>query len=141
MISIKKGPPDMARRMLDSAILEMNKDNPEQFQPNRLLVSIAKMFMDPEKNETSAYRTIKNAPFVKYLTMEQFSKAFSFHGNLYKASQQMPPQIANEDKGNFLYYTLFGNNMTGERKTEWMKYQDNYNTFDNSFLVYTNEDE
>ena len=140
MISIKKGPPDMASRMLDSAILEMNKDNPEQFQPNRLLVAIAKMFMDPGKNETSAYRTIKNS-FAKYFTMGQFSRAFAFHGNLYKAYKQMPPQIANEDKALFLYFALFGNNMTGERKKEWVKYQDNYNSFGNSFLVYTNEDE
>jgi hypothetical protein len=97
MISIKKGPPDMASRMLDSAILEMNKDNPEQFQPNRLLVAIAKMFMDPGKNETSAYRTIKNS-FAKYFTMGQFSRAFAFHGNLYKAYKQMPPQIAMKTK-------------------------------------------
>ena len=53
----------------------------------------------------------------------------------------LPPQIANEDQGVFLYFTLFGNNMTGERKNEWMKYQDNYNSFGNSFLVYTDENE
>ena len=140
MISIKKGSPDMARRMLDSAIVEMNKDNPEVFQPNRLLVAIAQMFMDPEKNENLSYRTIKNS-FAKYLTMGQFSKAFAFHGNLYKAHQQIPPQIANEDKAIFLYFTLYGNNMSGERKKEWMKYQDNYNSFDNSFLIYINENE
>jgi hypothetical protein len=50
MISIKKGPPDMGRRMLDSAILEMNKDNPEQFQPNRLLVAIAEMYESGRMN-------------------------------------------------------------------------------------------
>ena len=56
----------MARRMLDSAIVEMNKDNPEQFQPNRLLVAIAEMFMDPGNYESVAYRTIKNS-FAKLL--------------------------------------------------------------------------
>lgn len=140
MISIKKGSTDMARRMLDSAIVEMNKDNPEQFQPNRLLVAIAEMYMDPEKNETVAYKTIKNS-FAKYLTMAQFSKSFAFHGNLYKAYQQAPPKIANEDKAVFLYFTLFGNNMSREKKKEWIKYLDNYIFFDNSFLVYINENE
>ena len=140
MISIKKGSPDMARRMLDSAMLEMNKDNPEVFQPNRLLVAIAQMFMDPGKNETSAYRTIKNS-FAKYITMAHFSKAFAFHENLYKAYQQAPLKIANEDKAVFLYFTLFGNNMNREKKTAWMKFQDNYNSFDNSFLIYMNENE
>jgi hypothetical protein len=140
MISIKKGPQDMSRRMLDSAMKEMNKDNPEVFQPNRLLVAIAQMYMDPEKNEISAYQTIKNS-FAKYITMGHFSKAFAFHGNLYKAYLQAPPKIANEDKAVFLYFTLYGNNMTRERKTAWMKFQDNYNSFDNSFLIYMNENE
>jgi hypothetical protein len=73
--------------------------------------------------------------------MRQFSKSFAFYGNLYKAYQQMPLRIANEDKAGFLYFTLFGNNMNGERKKEWMKYRDNYNAFENSFLIYTNENE
>ena len=130
----------MARQMLDSAIVEMNKDNPEFFQPDLLLVAIAQMFLDPGKNETIAYRTIKNS-FAKYITMAHFSQAFAFHGNLYKAYQQAPPKIAIEDKATFLYLTLYGNNMTRERKEEWMKYQDNYNSFDNSFLVYINENQ
>ena len=140
MMSIRKESPDMARRMLDSALVEMNKDNPEVFQPNRLLVGIAQMFMNPKKNESVAYRTIKNS-FAKYITMSQFSKSFAFHGNLYKAYQQAPPKIANEDKAVFLYFTLFGNNMNREQKKEWMKYRDNYNSFDNSFLIYINENE
>jgi hypothetical protein len=52
-----------------------------------------------------------------------------------------PPKIANEDKATFLYFTLYGNNMNKERKNEWMKYQDNYNSFDDSFLIYLNENE
>ncbi len=140
MISIKKGSPVMAKRMLDSAITEMNKDNPEVFQPNRLLVAIAQMYMDPEKNETIAYRTIKNS-FAKYFTMAQFSKAFAYHGNLYKAYQQVPSIIANEDKAVFLYFTLYGNNMNGEKKKSWIQFQQNYNRFDNSFLIYINENE
>ena len=105
MISIKRDLLTWQGVCLIHAILEMNKDNPEQFQPNRLLVAIAKMYMDPEKNEASAYRTIKNS-FAKYYTMGQFSRAFAFHGNLYKAYQQIPPQIANEDKAYFLYFTF-----------------------------------
>jgi hypothetical protein len=140
MISIKKGLPEITRRMLDSAIVEMNKDNPEVFQPNRLLVAIARMFMDPGKNETTAYRTIKNS-FAKYFTMAQFSKAYAFHGNLYKAYQQASPQIANEDKSLFLYFTLLGKNMTEEKKVAWTKYQENYNSFENSFLVYIDENQ
>jgi len=140
MISIKKGSPEMAKRMLDSAIVEMNKNNPEEFQPNRLLVAIAQMYMDPEKNESVAYRTIKNS-FAKFITMGQFSKSFAFHDNLYKAYQQAPAKIANEDKTLFLYFTLVGNNMNKEKKSEWMKYLNNYNFFENSFLVYTNENE
>ena len=140
MISIKKESPGMARQILDSAIVEMKKDNPEFFQPDLLLVAIAQMFLDPGKNETIAYRTIKNS-FAKYITMAHFSQAFAFHGNLYKAYQQAPPKIAIEDKATFLYLTLYGNNMTRERKEEWIKYQDNYNSFDNSFLVYINENQ
>jgi hypothetical protein len=140
MISIRKGSPGMARRMLDSAIVEMNKDNPEVFQPNRLLVAIAEMYMDPEKNESIAYKTIKNS-FAKFYTMAQFSKSFASHSNSYKAYQQAPAKIANEDKALFLYFTLVGNNMNREKKSEWIKYLNNYNPFENSFLIYTNENE
>ena len=130
----------MATRMLDSALVEMNKDNPDFFQANRLLVAIAKMFMHPGKNETSAYRTIKNS-FAKYITMSHFSKAFAVNGNLYKAYKQAPSKIANEDKAVFLYYTLYGNNMNSVKKAAWLKFQDNYNTFDASFLIYIDENE
>ena len=140
MISIKKQSPGMATQMLDSALVEMNKDNPDFFQANRLLVAIAKMFMNPGKNETSAYLTIKNS-FAKYITMAHFSKAFAVNGNLYKAYQQAPPKIANEDKAVFLYFTLYGNNMNSEKKAAWLKFQDNYNSFDASFLIYINENE
>ena len=140
MITIKKQSPEMATRMLDSALVEMNKDNPDFFQPNRPLVAIAKMFVNPGKNETSAYRTIKNS-FNKFNTMVHFSKAFALKGNLYKAYHQAPSKIANEDKAIFLYYTLYGNNMTREKKVAWLKFQDNYNPFDASFLVYIDENE
>ena len=126
--------------MLDSALVEMNKDNADFFQANRLLVAIAKMFVNPGKNETSAYRTIKNS-FGKYNTMVHFSKAFAVKGNLYKAYHQAPSKIANEDKAIFLYYTLYGNNMNREKKVAWLKFQDNYNSFDASFLVYIDENE
>ena len=140
IISIKKQSPVMATRMLDSALVEMNKDNPDFFQANRLLVAIAKMFMHPGKNETSAYRTIKNS-FAKYITMSHFSKAFAFNENLYKAYTQAPSKIADEDKAVFLYYTLYGNNMNSVKKEAWLKFQDNYNTFDASFLIYIDENE
>jgi hypothetical protein len=140
-ISLNKQSPLLAKRLLDSATIEMNRlDNPAAFQPNRHQVAMALMYMDPEKNSDNAYRTIKNS-FAKFAAIGQFSKAYAINDNLYKAQQQAPLLISAADKANFLRSSIDGFNMKNARKKEWEKFKDNDLIFYRIFLPYVNENQ
>ena len=142
LVSKTKRSKEKARQLLDSATLEMNRlEKPTVFRPDRLTGSVAMMYFDPDEKSTEAYNTIKNA-VVKYAVISTFSKAFAFHGNLYKALQQAPPLISKEDLSGFLSSSVAGFNLATPPKNEWMKFNDNMNYFNTTdFLVYMNENE
>jgi hypothetical protein len=141
LISLNKQSPELAKRLLDSARIEMNRlDNPAAFQPNRHQVAIALMYMNPEKNSGEAYRVIKNSNN-KFAAITRFSMAYAIHGNLYKAQQQAPPLISAADKANFLRSSIDGFNLSQNKKNEWKKFKDNELIFYHIFLPYVNENE
>jgi hypothetical protein len=119
----------------------MNRlDNPALFQPNRLQVAIALMYIDPEKNSDEAYRTIKNS-FNKFAAIEGFSRAYASYGNLYESQQQVPRLISASDKGIFLWNILDGYNSRKANKNEWKKFKENELIFTRRFLPYVNENQ
>lgn len=141
LISLNHQSPELALRLLDSARIEMNRlDNPAAFQPNRQQVAIALMYMNPEKNSGEAYRIIKNSNN-KFAAITRFSRAYAFHGKLYKAQQQAPPLISAGDKTFFLRSSIYGFNLSQTKKIEWKKFQDNELFFYRVFLPYINENQ
>jgi hypothetical protein len=141
LISLNKQSPELARRLLDSALIEKERlDNPAAAQPNRHQVAIALMYLDPEKNSGEAYRTIKNTGN-KFASMSRFSKAYAVRGDLYKSLQQAPPLISTADRANFLRSSIDGFNLSQNTKKEWQKFQDNKLFFFRVFLPYINENE
>ena len=125
LISLNKQSPESARRLLDSALIEMKRlDNPAAFQPNRHQVALALMYIDPEKNSAEAYRIIKNSNN-KFAAITRFSRAYAFQGNLYKAQQQAPLLISAGDKANFLRSSMDGFNLAQTKKKEWAKFKNN----------------
>jgi hypothetical protein len=141
LLSLDHKAPEMAMRLVDSARAEMNRlDNPALFQPNRHQVAMALMYIDPEKYSADAYRTIKNSPN-KFQAISRFSKAYAFHGNLYKAAQQAPSLISTGDKAGFYRHIIDGFNLTKSEKSEWRKFKENELIFSRRFLPYINESE
>lgn len=136
--------PEHAQRLLDSAIIEMERlkmlDNPPVFQPNRHNVAIALMFRNSDKNSGEAYRTIKNS-FGKFDAINRFSEAYASHESLYEAQQQMPLFISTADKASFLYFILKGFNLTKGQKKEWKKFLNNNPFFLRRFISYVNEND
>ena len=141
LLSLKKQSPEIARRLLDSARMEMNRlDNPTLFQPNRHQVAMALMYLDPGKNSDEAYRTIKNSPN-KFQAISRFSKAYAFQDNLFKAQQQIPNLIATADKAVFYRNIIEGFNLKELKKDEWRNFKENEMIFNRRFLPYINESE
>ncbi len=141
LISLNYKQPEMAQRLLDSAINDMNRlDNPAVFQPNRHQVAIALMYLDPDKHSKEAYQTIKNS-FNKFEAIWRFSKAHAIHGNLFKALKQAPALISSADNSGFLSITAEGFSLTNSKKMEWTKFKNNEFIFSRRFLPYINENE
>lgn len=139
IVSLNKQSPQVAERLLDSAKTEMKRlDNPSEFQPNRHQVAMALMYQDPAKNSGEAYRVIKNSSN-KFEAIWRFSKAYAFHGNIYKAQQEAPQLISAGDHAGFLQSTVEGFNMTDTLKTEWKRFRNNELLFGRRFLPYVNE--
>ena len=141
LISLNKQSPELAQRMLDSAIIEKDRlDKPAAAQPNRHQVAIALMYINPEKNSGEAYRVIKNSSN-KFVSMTRFSRAYAFHGSLYKAQQEAPSLISAGDKAFFFRNSIEGFNLSQIKKKEWQKFQDNQLFFSRVLLNYINENE
>ncbi len=141
LISLNKQSPGVAQRLLDSARVEMNRlDNPADFQPNRHQIAIALMYQDPVKNSDEAYSVIKNS-FEKFSAVWRFSKAYAFHGNLYKAMQQVPRFVSSFDRSAFLQSTVEGIVLTKPAKKEWEKFTANQLIFARLYLPYVNENQ
>lgn len=139
LISVDQQSHGLAQQLLDSSREEMNRlDNPAVFQPNRHQVAMALMYIDPDKNSTEAYRTIKNS-FNKFAALFVFSKAYAMHNNLYKATQQAPALIYAGDKTSFLQHITRGFNLIQPPKKEWQKFIDNELINVRRFLPYVNE--
>ncbi|HET9433026.1 MAG TPA: hypothetical protein VFO37_04680, partial [Chitinophagaceae bacterium] len=141
VISLNKQSPELAQRLLDSALIEKSRlDNPAAFQPNRHQVAIALMYLNPDKNSGEAYRTIKNTGN-KFASISRFSRAYAVRGDLYKSIQQAPLLISAADEANFLRSSIYGYNLSQNTKKEWQKFQDNTFFFYRLFLPYVNENE
>ncbi len=140
-VSLNRQSPETAKRLLDSAQMEMIRlDNPAVFQPNRHQVAIAMMYLDPEKNEAAAYSTIKNS-FNKFEAIGRFSEAYALNGKLYKSIQQAPALISSGDRAVFLRRTMHGLNLLQSPKKEWKKFTENELIFTRLFLPYVNENQ
>ena len=130
-----------AQRLLDSSIVEMKRlDNPGFFQPNRHQIAIALMYIDPDKNSTEAYKTIKNNGD-KFGAITRFSRAYATYGNLYQAQQQTPQLISAADKSFFLRNILEGFYHVNTKKDEWSKFNDNQLIFSRNPPVFLNEND
>jgi energy-coupling factor transporter ATP-binding protein EcfA2 len=141
LISLNKQSPETAKRLLDSARVEMNRlDNLAAAQPNRHQVAIALMYTNPEKNSVEAYRIIKNRGN-KFQSITRFSSAYAFQGSLYKAQQQAPNHISAGDKAFFFRYSIEGFNLTEPEKPEWKKFKENEMIFTRNSLPYVNENQ
>ena len=139
LVSLHRQSPAIARRLLDSASSEMNRlENPALFQPNRCQVAMAMMYIDPEKNEDDAYRTIKNSTD-KYQAIQFFSKACAFKENLYEAEKQLPLLVSTGDKAIFLFEIIKGFNLTRPQANQWKKFNTNEFLFTKRYLPYTSE--
>lgn len=139
LVSLHKQSSLVARRLLDSAQVEMNRlQNISDFQPNRHNVAIALMYSNPTENADAAYRTIKNS-FNKFQSIWRFSYAYSLTGNLYEAQHQMPPLISTGDQANFLSFSLKGYNKNKGIPEHWKKFKSNELIFARRFLPYIAE--
>ena len=141
LVSLNTQQQKVAQQLLDSARIEINRiENPGAFQPNRIQVGIALMYIDPDKNLKEANRTIKNI-FDKFRAITRFSRAYAINGNLYKAQQQAPLLISAADKSFFLKNIIKGYNLKQNKKEEWAKFQDNELIFNRNVPIYLNENE
>ena len=139
LVSIHQQSPAVAARLLDSSRAEMNRlENPALFQPNRCQVAMAMMYVDPVRNRTDAYRTIKNSTD-KDQAIQFFSQAFAFKGNLYGAEQQVPSLASIADKALFLYQIAKGYNLAKPQTDKWRKFNDDEFLFSRRYLPYINE--
>jgi hypothetical protein len=140
-VSLNKQSPEVAKRLLDSASVEMMRiENPADFQPNRHQVAMALMYLDPDKNSEQAYRVIKNS-FSKFEAVVRFSRAFAFKEDLFKAQQQFPMLLSSGDQAGFLQVTMDGLNLSRPLKPEWKAFKQNELLFARRFLPYINEDD
>jgi energy-coupling factor transporter ATP-binding protein EcfA2 len=138
-LSLQYRAEEAAVQLIDSARTEMLRlDNPSVFQPNRLILSAALMYQDPENNRDEAYLVIKNS-FNKFNAMRNFSKSHGFDGEFYEGISHIPDLVSSTDRLSFYYNILHGYNTNGEIDPEWETYYNNQFVFIRRFLPYIPE--
>jgi hypothetical protein len=113
-------------------------DNPSVFQPNRLILSAALMYQDPENNRDEAYQVIKNS-FNKFNAMFNFAESHGFDEEFYEGISHIPDLVSSTDRLGFYYAILHGYNTNGDIDPEWETYYNNQFVFIRRFLPYIPE--
>jgi hypothetical protein len=136
----KRNTGNLTNRFLDSAKVELNRaENITQGQPNRQLYAQALIMQDPLKNESEAYRVIRNIPN-KSFALSNICRAYAFHGELFKAQNDIPAFISDSDLAVFLWYFLYGyeegNSVPGKA---WNNFNSNYYSGSNLYIRYIDE--
>jgi hypothetical protein len=138
-LSLQYQAEEAAVQLIDSARTEMLRlDNPSVFQPNRLILSAALMYQDPENNRDEAYQVIKNS-FNKFNAMFNFTESHGFDGEFYEGIRHIPDLVSSTDRLSFYYAILHGYNINGDIEPEWETYYNNQFVFIRRFLPYIAE--
>ncbi|HMQ06373.1 MAG TPA: hypothetical protein PKC30_03680 [Saprospiraceae bacterium] len=137
---IKKTNPEMAKRLLDSARVELNRTGiVTSFQPHRIQLAYAKTLHNPQENLEESFRMIKNLP--TKITANQFIvRSLAFHGKLYEAQRNFPDNISDDDYVILLIEILNGYTV-GHLKLDnkWDEFQKNYGWEVNRWIIYIDE--
>jgi hypothetical protein len=136
LVSLNKQPLETASRLLDSAMVAMNRlDNPTVFQPNRHNVAIAMMKIDPRQYTEEAYRIIRNSN-AKTNAISRFALAEAFHHNLYRAVSHTPELVSSSDRAFILYKITEGRNHHLSPSADWGNFKRNELIPTRTFLPY-----
>ena len=98
------------------------------------------VLLDSRKNESEAYRIIKNSPD-KFQAMSKFTFAHAFNDNLYQAQLQIPEFISSSDLASFFKNMINGSNASSVGHKEWRRFNEGELFVARRYLPYINEDE
>jgi hypothetical protein len=137
----KKTATPMVQQLIDSAKIELTRiENLSTGQPNRILLAYALSMQDPQRNSAEAYTVIKNIGNKFWPTL-RVSRAFAFHGDLYRAQQNIPENISDSDQAEFLWNIVYGYaDGSGIQKSDWKEFTSNYPWVNTRAIIYINED-
>ncbi|WP_194977076.1 nSTAND1 domain-containing NTPase [Aquiflexum lacus] len=126
-ILYKKTDPQIAKRLLDSAMMEFNRTGiVTSGQPHRIQLAYANTFYDPKGNVDESFRIIKNLQ-QKILANQFIVRSLGFHAYLYEAKSRFPENISDGDQAILLSEILYGYaEGKGELNDKWSKFQENY---------------
>ncbi|RPA66749.1 ATP-binding protein [Cyclobacteriaceae bacterium YHN15] len=126
-ILYKKTDPSIAKRLLDSAMVEFNRTGiVTSGQPHRIQLAYANTLFDPKGNVEESFRIIKNLQ-QKILANQFIIRSLGFHANLYEAKSRFPENISDGDRAILFSEILYGYaEGKGELDDKWSKFQENY---------------
>lgn len=137
---VQKGDAVLANRLIDSARVEMNRaKNVTTGQPNRATLAFALTMQDPAKNIAEANKLIKNLPG-KMVAIQNSTRSFGFHGQLYNALQIEPDLTSDDDHAYFLWNALYGmGESSPDQDPSWNRFNNGYLLFQSRFILYVDE--
>jgi energy-coupling factor transporter ATP-binding protein EcfA2 len=124
--------------LLDSAYAEIGRiENLATGQPNRSLITYALALQNDEEKLKEGYRVIKNLQ-QKSLPIQLICRSLGYRNELYKATQNIPAEVSDDDTAILLRNILQGYRYD-EMKPEWKEYNVNYFWFILMPIPYVNE--
>ena len=130
----------LVQELIDSSRGEMQRvTNLTSEQPNRQYLAEALTLQSPEKNKAEIARLIRNLS-QKSSAYQSLAKARAFRGELYDATQQIPPLQSDADLSDFIYMMYSKYTMTKSMvQPEWAPYDKYYRPQTTDGLIYVDE--
>jgi hypothetical protein len=119
----------LVQRFIDSSKREIQRSlETLGAQAYREKLAFALAMQDPEGSLTEIRTLIKNLPQKLFANMRT-SRAFAFHGKLYRAYEIRPALISDNDLAELQWNVLYGFNSKQEPAAEWKFYHESYRPF------------
>lgn len=138
---VKRLDEERVQALLDSALLEMDRtENLNSEQPNRGKIAVGLITRQPSQQSIEqAKGVIKNLP-LKFIWLQRMARAVAYRGELFKATELIPPNISDGDRQEFLRNILLGYRQQLPTAPEWKEYEDSFAWFDKTdFTPYVDE--
>lgn len=129
----------VVQQLLDSAKTELKRvEEIGGGRPHRTILSYALMLQDPSRNSVEASQLIKNNQF-KFFAIGLNCRAYAINDQLYGAIQNIPVNISDTDRANFLYEILYGVNLQSQHDKSWNHFNEYYNSGVTHWIYYIDE--